>query len=183
MHKEARGEWRFDIDLKARSALSRLGSYHAASVSVQAARWNARIAVLLGLVGCQRRQPSLGLRRNRLLFAPSGPVLEWRKRTLGHRPFDAASDGLMMQGKSSPTAKNGDSHSTRATFALVPPDARLASRACNGSQAFNLFVGQRQLDCVPRRIGLQSRRSQGQRQFRRRFNEADPGGETRGAVS
>jgi hypothetical protein len=49
-----------------------------------------RIPVLLGLVACQRHQPGLGLQRNRRLLARSGPVIECRKRAVGHRPFDAA---------------------------------------------------------------------------------------------
>jgi hypothetical protein len=109
-----------------------------------------RIPVLLGLVACQRHQPGLGLQRNRRLLARSGPVIECRKRAVGHRPFDAAFNGLMMHAKSLPHRKEREILTVNEQHSRAfHPTCRIASRACNGSQALNLFVGQRQLDRVP----------------------------------
>src|SRR5215472_9567813 len=56
-----------------------------------------RIAVVLRFIARQGHQPSFGFRRDRRLLARSRSVVERCKRAIGHRPFDAALDRLMVR--------------------------------------------------------------------------------------
>ena len=55
-----------------------------------------RIAEFLGLATGKVHHPCLGLSRDRRLLAGSRQIVERRHRTMGHCPFDAALDGLMV---------------------------------------------------------------------------------------
>src|SRR5215204_1518492 len=63
-----------------------------------------RIAKILGLAACQRRQPCLGFHRDRRLLARVTAIVQRRHGALNRRPLNAALDRLMM-----PTAKNDGS--------------------------------------------------------------------------
>src|SRR5262245_22384236 len=127
------------------------------------------IAVVFGLFTRQRHQPCLGLRRNRRFLARSRPVIECRQWAIGQRPFDAALDGLMMGAKSLSDCKErriltvGKQHS-RPLY----PTRRLPSRARNGVQLANLFVGYCQLDRLPPPCHDATPRSNG---YKRGINE------------
>src|SRR5215472_16187720 len=106
-----------------------------------------RITVLLGLLARQRHQPSLGLRRNRRLLAWSRPVVECRQWAIGQRPFEAALDSLMMSAKSLPHGiERGALAVGKQHSRPLHPTHWLASRARNGCQPANFFLGHRQLD-------------------------------------
>jgi hypothetical protein len=109
-----------------------------------------RIAVLLGLVACQRYQPSLGLRRDRRLLARMGSVIEGRQGAKGQCPLNTALNGLMMDAKALPDRKErrilivGEQHSRPCN-----PARGLGSRARKGCQTSNLLIGHRQIDRLP----------------------------------
>jgi hypothetical protein len=75
------------------------------------------------------------------------PRKQW---PIGQRSFNAALDGLMMHRKSLPYREEREILTVAEQHSRsFHPTRRLASRACDNSQACNLFVGHRQLDRLP----------------------------------
>jgi hypothetical protein len=109
-----------------------------------------RIAVLLGLVARQRRQPGFGLWRDDRFFARPRPILDGRQRPIAQRPLHAALNRLMVNPNSLP-------HRTERRILAIGqqhlrpryPARRLGSRSRKSRQSFNLFVAHCQFDCSP----------------------------------
>src|SRR6202049_487298 len=109
-----------------------------------------RIPVVLGLVARQGDQPSLGLRRDRRLFARSRSIVEGHQGTIGQRSFDAALDRLVLASHPSYGRKKrwvlpiGEQHLRR-----LHPARRFRARTRYRRQPLNFLLGHRQLDYLP----------------------------------
>jgi hypothetical protein len=72
------------------------------------------------------------------------------ENAIGQRPFDAASDCLMMHPKPFPDCKEREILTVAERHSRpFHPTRWLAARARNGFQDFDLFLGHRQLDRLP----------------------------------
>src|SRR5829696_1579715 len=114
-----------------------------------------RIAKILGLAACQRRQPCLGFHRDRRLLARVTAVVQRRHGALNRRPLNAALDRLMMQSEHLAHGKKRrvlpvsqqDSRS-------LDPARRLSSRLRYRPQLLQIRISERQLDRPPPRCHI-----------------------------
>lgn len=109
-----------------------------------------RIAVVLGLVTCQRHQPGFGLRRDRGLLARSRTIIEGCQRTIGQCPLDTALHRLMMDPKSlAHCAKRRILPIRQQQLRPRHPARQFGPRPRKRRQGRNLLIAHCQLDRAP----------------------------------
>ena len=114
-------------------------------------RWRSRARTqFLRLAAGQRHQPCPGLGGDRRLLARSRAIIECRHRTIGHRPLNAALDGLMMHTQCMSYRKERGVFPVRQQHPRpLDPARRRRSRPRYRNQPRHIFISDRQFNRLP----------------------------------